>query len=39
MAQDLGFDEILVIHEAVGALPAPGAAVAERSAPAAEREG
>ena len=39
MAQDLGFDEILVIHEAVGALPAPGAAVAERAAPAAEREG
>ena len=39
MAQDLGFDEILVIHDAVGAPPAPGVAVAERAAPAAAREG
>ncbi len=39
MAQDLGFDEILVIHEAVGALPAPGTVVAERAAPPAEPEG
>jgi len=39
MAQDLGFDEILVIHDAVGAIPAPDAAIAEPLAVPAEREG
>src|SRR4030095_11855018 len=32
MAGDLPFEEILVIHDPVGELPAPGAAAAERSA-------
>jgi hypothetical protein len=33
MAGDLGFEEILVIHDSIGAPPAPGAAATERRTP------
>src|SRR5262249_1974040 len=33
MPADLGFEEILVIHDAIGAPPAPDAAATERAAP------